>query len=103
VIFICQAQQQRQTFMHAADHELTGHRAAHNSTDDAPSYPGRSNILFVTELDMHKGDLEAARLPPHPPGHPKRQASNSRVRRIQLPAARADSPNVESPAADVAA
>jgi hypothetical protein len=103
VVFICQTQQQRQTFMHAADHELTGHRVAHAPTQDGSTYPGRRNTLFVNELDMHNGVLDAARLPTHPPGQPERHASNSRVRRVRLPAARAGSPSLQSPEADVAA
>jgi hypothetical protein len=102
VIFICQTQQQRQTFMHAADHELTGHRVGHSSADNAATYPARRNVLFVNEVDIHNGDLDAARLPPHPPGHPGRQASSSRVRRVRLPTTRPGSPNVESAEADVA-
>jgi hypothetical protein len=85
VIFICQTQQQRQTFMHAADHELTGDRVAHNPRDDAPAYPGRRNTLFVNEIDMHQSTLDATRLPDRPPGHPERHANNSRVKRVRLP------------------
>jgi hypothetical protein len=97
VIFICQTHQQRQTFMHAADHELTGRRHGHRG-HQADDYPGRRNTLFVSELDMHTGVLDAARLPWHPPGHPERAHANSRVRRVRLPGRQASerSPNGEA-------
>jgi hypothetical protein len=70
--------------MHAADHELTGRRHPSDRSAD-PDCPGRRHTLFVTELDMHQGNLGAARLPPHPPKHPDREPHTSRVRRVRLP------------------
>jgi Replication-relaxation len=103
VIFICQTQEQRQAFMHAADHELTGHRAGHAAADGGQTYPGRKNTLFVTELDMHQGTLDAMRLPDRPPGHPERRPENSRVRRVRLPGPAAGLVGASERESDVAA
>jgi hypothetical protein len=91
VVFICQDQQQRQAFMHAADYELTGHRIAEPSMNNPPTYPGRRHTVFVTELDMHKGVLNAARLPSFPPESSHRDDEN-RVRRVRLPGAASRNP-----------
>ena len=84
VLFICQDEQQRQLFMHAADHELAGHRS-YPADPGERHYLGRQRTLFATELDIHQGVLDAARLPPLPPGHHDRTHANSRVRRVRLP------------------
>lgn len=84
VLFICQDQDQRQLFMQAADHELSGYRW-HSITPHERDYRGRQRILFAVELDIHQGVLDAARLPVLPPGHPDRTDENSRVHRVRLP------------------
>jgi hypothetical protein len=82
VLFICQTPQQRQQFLTAADHELTGHHW-HPSTDsEHHDYVGRRQLLFALEHDAHNGVLEAWQLPRFPPGHPTRDPA---VHRVSLP------------------
>jgi hypothetical protein len=82
VVFVCQDHRQREQFMAAADHELTGHRW-HPSVDaDRHEYVGRRRVLFALERDMHAGALEAWRLPAFPHGHPSRIPD---VRHVRLP------------------
>jgi hypothetical protein len=85
VLFICQDHDQRQLFMAAADHELTGYRW-HPATPDKHNYIGRQRILFATEIDIHSGKAEARRLPPYPPGHPARSEPAVATRGVRLPA-----------------
>jgi hypothetical protein len=59
----CQDSEQRDLFMAAADHELTGYRW-HPSDPGQHRYLGRQRILFATEIDIHQGPLEARRLGP---------------------------------------
>jgi hypothetical protein len=82
VVFVCQDEGQRELFMAAADHELTGHRWHPSVTADRYEYVGRRRVLFTLERDAHAGDLEAWRLPALPPDHPGRVAE---VRRVPLP------------------
>jgi hypothetical protein len=82
VVFVCQDHRQREQFMAAADHELTGHRW-HPSVDaDRHEYVGRRRVLFALERDVHAGALEAWRLPAFPHGHPSRLSD---VRHVRLP------------------
>ncbi len=91
VLFICQDHDQRELFMAAADHELTGHRW-HPVTPDQHEYVGRKRILFATELDIHTGNVEARRLPPYPPRHPARSGRDAEIRGLKLPGPRPHGP-----------
>ena len=84
VLFVCQDEQQRQVFLDAADHELTGHRWHPNATPADYLYTGRRRMLFATEHDAHAGHLEARRVPAFPPGHPAR-GEHAQVGRVRLP------------------
>jgi hypothetical protein len=81
VLFVCQTQEQRETFLAAADRELTGHRWHPSAGPDRFDYAGRRGILFALEHDAHDGRADAWRLPPFPAGHPVRDLS---VRRQPL-------------------
>ena len=83
VLFICQNAEQRETFLAAADRELTGHRWHPSAAPERYDYVGRLQILFAVEHDAHAGRSEAWRLPAFPAGHPARDAS---VRRERLTA-----------------
>jgi DNA-binding Lrp family transcriptional regulator len=82
VIFVCQDQHQREQFMAAADHELTGHRWHPSAPADRHEHVARSRVLFALERDVHAATLEAWRLPAFPPEHPGRMPE---VRRVRLP------------------
>jgi hypothetical protein len=84
VLFICQDSEQRDLFMAAADHELTGYRW-HPSDPGQHQYLGRQRILFATEVDIHQGKLEARRLAPYPPRHPARRCETGQIRGVKLP------------------
>lgn len=86
VVFVCQGDEQRETFLHVADRELTGrlsHPSDHASDHD---YAGRGRILFASEVDMHAGTAVAWRVPHFPRGHPERGASDG-WRGVGLPGA----------------
>ena len=85
VIFICQDDYQRDRFLTAADHELTGHLWQPSAPRDEHVHVGRQRVLFVSELDMHIGRIEANRVPRFPPGHPGRRGPDAHVRRVRLP------------------
>jgi hypothetical protein len=72
VVFVCQTPQQRQQFLAAADHELTGHLWHPSADIDHHDYVGRRRLLFALEHDAHTGVLDAWQLPRFPPGHPAR-------------------------------
>ena len=82
VLFVCQDQDQREQFMAAADHELTGHRWHPSVPADRHEYVARGRVLFTVERDVHAGALDAWRLPAFPPEHPGRTPE---VRRVRLP------------------
>jgi hypothetical protein len=82
VLFVCQDQDQREQFMAAADHELTGHRWHPSVHGDGHEHVARGRVLFTVERDVHAGTLEAWRLPAFPPEHPSRTPE---VRRVRLP------------------
>jgi Replication-relaxation len=82
IAFVCQDDHQREQFMSVADRELTGHRWHPSVDPDEYEYVGRRHVLFAIEADVHRGDLEAWRLPVFPPGHSARTAM---VRRVRLP------------------
>jgi hypothetical protein len=88
VLFICQDPGQRETFLDAADHEVTGYRWHPDMRLDEHQYVGRRRILFTTELDMHAGEIEALRLPRYPPRHPSRSVQSHEARRVKLPTPR---------------
>src|SRR5215210_3079563 len=81
VVFVCQDEEQREQFVAAADHELTGHRWHPTVPPERHEYVGRRRILFAVERDAHAGVLEAWRLPAFPPDHPAR---DDNVRRVAL-------------------
>jgi protein involved in plasmid replication-relaxation len=79
VLFVCQTSQQRQQFLTAADHELTGHHWHPSADHKHHDYVGRRQLLFALEHDAHAGALEAWQLPRYPPGHPARDPAVQRV------------------------
>ena len=86
VLFVCQDDAQRDTFLEVADRELTGHLWHPSDAPDAQPHPGRDQMLFATELDMHAGEPIAWRVPAFPAGHPERGSSAVR-RGVRLPGA----------------
>jgi Replication-relaxation len=80
VLFICQTEEQRETFLAAADRELTGHRWHPSARPERYDYVGRRRILFALEHDAHDGRPDAWQLPPFPAGHPARDISVRRTR-----------------------
>jgi protein involved in plasmid replication-relaxation len=85
VIFVCQDEDQRERFVNAADHELTGQLWHPTAAPDDKVYVGRQRVLFTCELDMHVGQLEAWRLANAPPDDARR-GGTATVRRVRLPA-----------------
>ena len=81
VVFVCQDESQRQLFMGAADHELTGHHWHPGAGAERNDYVGRRRILFALERDAHAGNAEVWRLPEFPSDHPCR---DRRIRRARL-------------------
>jgi len=84
VVFVCQEEHQRSTFMQAADRELTGHLWHPSDGAYRHEYVGRDQILFAVEVDMHRAHMVAWRVPHFPPGHPGRDSQVS-PRKVQLP------------------
>lgn len=82
VLFVCQDDEQRRDFMATADHELTGHHWHPSISPDDHQYIGRRHTLFLVERDMHRGVVDAWRLPATPPADSARSAD---VRRVSLP------------------
>ena len=82
-MFVCQDEDQRDRFLNAADRELTGQLWHPSAAPDEMAYMGRQRVLFACELDMHRGCLEAWRVPSAPPG--KRDGSAAGVRGVRLP------------------
>ncbi len=80
VLFVCQDEEQRSDFLAAGDRELIGHRWHPSVDSEHHTYFGRRQMLFVVEVDVHAGLLEARRLPSFPAGHSSRQAEVRRVR-----------------------
>ncbi len=81
VVFVCQDEDQLDQFLHAADHELTGH---HDCLDyNRDRFVGRNRILFAVEKDMHAGCLDAWRVPAVPRDHLNRE-KHSQVRSVGL-------------------
>lgn len=85
VLFICQDAAQRDTFLAAADRELTGHRWHPSRPPSDHDHVGRRRVLFACEPDLHMGRVEARRLPPWPPNHPARRGCEADVRGVNLP------------------
>jgi hypothetical protein len=84
VLFICQDQEQRDLFMTAADHELTGYRW-HATAPDQHRYLGRQRVLFATEIDIHQDRLEARRLAPNRPAEADNSRPDTEIRGVKLP------------------
>jgi protein involved in plasmid replication-relaxation len=84
VVFVCQDDDQRDTFLRAADHQLTGHVWHASDGASGHEYPGREHMLFAVEVDVHLGDPGARRVPPFPSGHPRRHAE-ARLVEVELP------------------
>lgn len=81
VVFVCQDESQRELFMRAADHELTGHHWHPGAGPERNDYVGRRRILFALERDAHAGSFEVWRVPEFPLDHPCREP---RIRRARL-------------------
>ena len=84
VLFICQDQEQRDLFITAADHELTGYRWDATAPDQH-QYLGRQRVLFATEIDIHQGRLEARRLAPNPLAEADNSRPDTEIRGVKLP------------------
>ena len=69
---------------HAADRELTGHSWHPSDGARGHEYAGATSMLFAVEVDMHRGDAGAWRVPPFPSDHPQRQAETRPVA-VELP------------------
>ena len=54
VVFVCQGEEQRDTFLEVADRELTGHLWHPSGGADGHEYVGRDQIVFTTEREMHR-------------------------------------------------
>ena len=87
VLFVCQNEAQRDSFLAAADRELTGHHWNPSVRYTADHYVGRRRILFACEADSHAGLCEARRVPPYPPSHPARVGQDAVARLVRLPEA----------------
>ena len=85
VIFVCQTGDQRDRFLAAADHELTGHHWHPSRAPEEQIYVGRSRILFATEGEMHAGEVRAARVSGFPREKPSRESSSLSPRLVRLP------------------
>lgn len=85
VLFVCQDDEHRDQFIAAADRELGGHRWHPDVAPERYEYVGRQRMLFATEVDAHRGQLEARRLPSFPKGH---GARSDAVRRVRIAPAR---------------
>lgn len=68
VLFVCQDEKQLETFLSAADREVTGHHWHPSATSEEHRYVGREHMLFVDESKAHSKDREAWALPGRPPG-----------------------------------
>ena len=89
ILFVCQTHEQRETFLAAADRELTGHRWHPSAGPDRHDYVGRRRVLFALE---HDGRVDAWQLPAFPAGHPARDVSVRR-RRLATPPTRDEHPS----------
>ena len=84
VLFVCQDDDQRETFLDVADRELTGHLWHPNDEVREHDYVGRDRILFASEVDMHAAEPVAWRVPQFPRGHPGRTQCDG-CRGVRLP------------------
>jgi hypothetical protein len=84
VIFVCQDERQRDAFLRAADHHLTGYVWHASDGARGHEYVGRQQLLFAVEVDMHRGDAGAWRVPSFPASHPRRQLE-TRPTAVELP------------------
>lgn len=84
VIFVCQDEEHRRRFMHAADFELLGFLSAWTQDGHQECFYGREHTLFALEHDLREGETVALRLPALPPRHEQR-ANPATVRRMALP------------------
>jgi hypothetical protein len=85
VMFICQNEDQRERFLAAADHELTGQVWHPSAPADQHVCTGRQRVLFACELDMHIGRLEARRVPRLPPNNVAQRSRDASIRQVRLP------------------
>ena len=84
VVFVCQDKDQQDTFLRAGDHQLTGHVGHASDGASGHEYPGREHMLFAVEVDVHRGDPGARRVPSFPSGHPRRHM-DARPVEVELP------------------
>jgi hypothetical protein len=83
VVFVCQDDQQRTSFLDVADRQLTGQLWHPSDGLGGHEYPGR-DLLFSIEADIHRGIAIASRVPAFPPSHPGR-TSDGEIRGVRLP------------------
>ena len=62
-----------------ADDLMTGRIGVMGTPAEHWSYAGRDHIFFAAESDIHRGDLSALALPPHPPGLRERLTGSREV------------------------
>jgi hypothetical protein len=68
VVFVCPSEQQAKGLMQVADREVTGRVARAGDRPEDWPYPGREQMLFCAEEDVHDGFGLAWSLPRHAPG-----------------------------------
>ncbi len=83
VIFICIDEAKLESFMRAADREVTGRLARPGTPEDTWPYPGRERMLFCSERDVHEGSLRAFKLPAA--ASDARPGSELEPREVRLP------------------
>jgi protein involved in plasmid replication-relaxation len=67
-VFICPSEQQAKSLMEVADREVTGRIAGGGGRPEEWPYPGREQMLFCAEEDVHDGFGLAWSLPRHAAG-----------------------------------
>lgn len=77
VVFVCQDDDQRATFLDVADRELTGHLWHPSDGLGRHEYVGCDHVLFSTERDIHDGARKALRVPGLPRDHPGRASDDA--------------------------
>jgi hypothetical protein len=72
-LLVCQDEEQRDSFLGAADCQLTGTVWHPDVAPDRYEHVGRQRILFATEIDAHASVLEALRVAQVARGHVDRR------------------------------
>jgi hypothetical protein len=67
VVFVCEDERALLGLLRIADDALTTRIAKAGTPEVEWPFPGRRNILFAVERDVHEGSLRAMALPEQPP------------------------------------